>query len=189
MAVYFTSMEPEFAASEGGTGSAADRQRAAKASAGRNPKARKSRIANGSSLLPTASGSSVWARLMRDTLANLMSHLGGADLASETQKLASRRVSFLEAELIYLENEIATTRQEGGEPDPNKLDLYGRLADRQRRLADPLGWQRTARHVGPSLSEVFRQGVLEQQQQATPVVEQEHTNTHPSNGSDEQGSR
>ena len=28
------------------------------------------------------------------------------------------------------------------------LALYGTLADRQRRLAEPLGWQRTQRDVG-----------------------------------------
>lgn len=127
---------------------------------GRDPKARRSSITNGSRLLPTASGCSVWARIMNDTLGALMAHLGGADMVSETQKLASRRVSFLEAELIYLENEIATIRQEGGEPDPNKLDLYGRLADRQRRLSDPLGWRRTPRDLGPSLGDLMRQQTI-----------------------------
>ena len=129
----------------------------------RRKKHGRTRITNGKVLLPTASGSSIWARLVRDTLGNLMSHLGGADLASETQKLAARRVSVLESELIYLEDYIATERQEGREPDDAKLDLYGRLADRQRRLADPLGWQRTARVVGQSLGEVLQQDHARQQ--------------------------
>ena len=141
----------------------ASRHRANGRAGGRDPKARKSRITNGKVLLPTASGSSIWARLVRDTLGNLMSHLGGADLASETQKLAARRVSVLESELIYLEDYIATERQEGREPDDAKLDLYGRLADRQRRLADPLGWQRTARVVGQSLGELLQQDHARQQ--------------------------
>ena len=48
-------------------------------------------------------------------------------------------------------------RAAGGEPDPATVDLYGRLADRQRRLADPLGWQRTPRDVTPSLSDLLRE--------------------------------
>jgi hypothetical protein len=52
---------------------------------GGGPKARRTRITNGKTLLPTASGSSIWARLVRDTMANLMAHCGGADMASETQ--------------------------------------------------------------------------------------------------------
>ena len=124
----------------------------------------KTRITNGKSLLPTASGSSIWARLTRDTLANMMSHLGGADLASETQKLAARRVSVLESELIYLEDYIATERQAGREPDDAKLDLYGRLADRQRRLADPLGWQRQQRDV-TTFSDVLRANARRQHEE------------------------
>lgn len=106
----------------------------------------RSSIANGKTLLPTASGCSIWARLMKDTLRQLIVHCGG-DLISETQKLAARRVSVLEAELIYLEDGFASVREAGGEPDPATLDLYGRLADRQRRLADPLGWRRAQREV------------------------------------------
>jgi hypothetical protein len=116
----------------------------------------KSRITNGSALLPTANGNSIWARLVKDTLGGLMAHCGGAGMVSETQKLAARRVSVLEAELIHLEDNFAIAREQGREPEPAALDLYGRLADRQRRLADPLGWQRTARDVGPSLGDFMR---------------------------------
>lgn len=63
--------------------------------------------------------------------------------------LMARRVGTLEAELVFIEDGFARTRAEGGEPDPALLDLYGRLADRQRRLADPLGWERNAKNVEP----------------------------------------
>ena len=49
--------------------------------------------------------------------------------------------------MIYLEDGFASVREAGGEPDPAALDLYGRLADRQRRLADPLGWRRAQKEV------------------------------------------
>jgi hypothetical protein len=114
----------------------------------------RSRITNGS-LLPTVDGRSLWARLMRDTLQNLEAHCGDM---SETQRLAARRVSTLEAELIFLEDKFAAARAAGEEPNVAALDLYGRLADRQRRLADSaLGWHRTARDVTPSLDDIVRE--------------------------------
>jgi hypothetical protein len=83
---------------------------------------------------------------MRDTLQSLEVHCGGA--LSETQRLAARRVSTLEAELVFLEDRFAQVRAAGGEPDAALLDLYGRLADRQRRLTEAaLGWRPTARDV------------------------------------------
>jgi hypothetical protein len=57
--------------------------------------------------------------------------------------LVARRISTLEAELVFLEDKFAATRAGGGGADMAQLDLYGRLADRQRRLADLLGWRRT----------------------------------------------
>ena len=62
----------------------------------------------------------------------------------------ARRIGTLEAELVFIEDKLASIRAAGGEPDPAIVDLYGRLADRQRRLADPLGWQRQARDVTPA---------------------------------------
>jgi hypothetical protein len=77
---------------------------------------------------------------------SLEAHCGGE--LSETQRLAARRVSTLEAELVYLEDKFAQARAEGREPNVVELDLYGRLADRQRRLAEAaLGWQRTPKPV------------------------------------------
>jgi hypothetical protein len=111
------------------------------------PKRGKSRLASGQTLLPTASGCSPWARLTKDILRALVGHCGGADTISETQKLAARRVSVLEAELVFLEDGFALAREHGGEPEPHVLDLYGRLADRQRRLSEPLGWRRAQREV------------------------------------------
>ena len=118
--------------------------------------ATRSRVGNGSALLPNVDGRSVWARLMRDTLQSLQVHCGGE--LSETQRLAARRVSTLEAELVFLEDKFAQARADGCEPDIVELDLYGRLADRQRRLAESaLGWQRTPRDVTPTLAEIAEQ--------------------------------
>ena len=101
---------------------------------------------------------SLWARIRRDTYRAIVAMCGGADMVSETQSLMARRVGTLEAELVFIEDKFAATRAAGGEPDAATLDLYGRLADRQRRLADPLGWHRTARPVGPSLASFIESG-------------------------------
>jgi hypothetical protein len=91
---------------------------------------------------------------MRETFECLLTHCGGDGVVSETQRLIARRIGTLEAELVFIEDKLASIRAAGEEPDPAIVDLYGRLADRQRRLADPLGWQRTARDVSPTLSEI-----------------------------------
>ena len=118
-------------------------------------KSGRSKIANnGGSMLPITDGRSLWARIRKDTYRAIVTMCGGADMVSETQALMARRVSTLEAELVHYEDSFAATRAAGGVPDPVTVDLYGRLADRQRRLADPLGWQRTPRDVTPSLADI-----------------------------------
>jgi hypothetical protein len=104
----------------------------------------KSAVTNGK-MVPGMDGRSAYARIMRDTYAALIVHCGGSDMVSEPQRLMCRRLAALEAELIEREMEFVQLRAEGREPDIWAVDVYGRLADRQRRLADPLGWQRTAK--------------------------------------------
>ena len=59
----------------------------------------------------------------------------------------ARRLGTLEAELVFMEDRLAAIRAAGDEPDPTLIDLYGRTADRQRRLAEPLGWHRAQREI------------------------------------------
>jgi hypothetical protein len=110
---------------------------------------RGNRIVDGS--LPISDGRSGWPRLARDTFRRLLIHCGGD--ASEAQRILARRIATLEAVLIYLEEDFAVAYASGGRPDPALLALYGTLADRQRRLAEPLGWQRTARDVTDKAAE------------------------------------
>jgi hypothetical protein len=58
-----------------------------------------------------------------------------------------------EAEPTFMEDGFATAQEAGRTPEPSLLALYGTLADRQRRLAEPLGWQRTARDVTDKATE------------------------------------
>ena len=118
----------------------------------------RSRLTNSAGLLPTVDGRSVWARIMRDTLASMLAHLGGEDYASEPQRMLSRRVAALEAELIHLEDKFACARIEGGEPDPADLDLYSRMASAQRRHLEAVGLARVPRDVTPTLGQILREG-------------------------------
>ena len=114
------------------------------------PRRNRSRVINGNRTVPLSDGRGLWARLMRDTFRNLEVHVGGE--FTETQRLMARRIATLEAELCFYEDQFAQARIEGREPDPNKVELYGRLADRQRRLAESaLGWLRTPRDLNPTL--------------------------------------
>jgi hypothetical protein len=124
-------------------------------------KSGRARISNNGhgSLLPINDGRSLWARIRRDVFLSITNGLLGGT-ASETQLLIARRVSTLEAELIFMEDSFAAARAAGNEPDMNKLDLFGRLADRQRRLAEPLGWERKQREV-QSLGEYLRSKQIE----------------------------
>jgi hypothetical protein len=109
----------------------------------------RSRLTNGVAILPTVDGRSVWARIMRDTLNAMLVHVGGEDYATEPQRMLSRRVAALEAELIFLEDGFARRRSEGGAPDTADLDLYSRMASAQRRLLEAVGLGRVARDVTP----------------------------------------
>jgi hypothetical protein len=119
------------------------------------PQAR-SRMSNGT-LLPTTDGRSTWARYMRDTLASLVAHCGGDEVVSETKRLAARRVAVLESELVFLEDRFAQLRAAGDEPEASMIDLYARVANQQRRLAEALGWERTARDVTPSIEQFIHE--------------------------------
>jgi hypothetical protein len=46
---------------------------------------------------------------------------------------------------------------------PQYLDLYGRLANGQRRHCEALGWERTARDVTPTLDGILEAHAREQE--------------------------
>jgi len=112
----------------------------------------RSAVTNGKRFLPRGvHEASTWARIARDVVASLTVHLGGASEVTEPQRLLIRRVATLEAELVHYEAKFAMARAKNEEPNPNEIILYGQLADRQRRLAEPLGWKRVARDITPTL--------------------------------------
>lgn len=121
-------------------------------------RAGRSRVSNTSTTLPTTDGRSLWARIRKDTYHSLIQHAGGEGVVSETQQLEARRVASLEATLVFIEDQFAKIYAAGGEPEVSRLDSYGRLADRQRRIiGNSLGWKRASRDVTPSLGDLLRQ--------------------------------
>jgi hypothetical protein len=128
-----------------------------------HPKDRqRSRIANGSALLPGVDGRSAWVRRAKEVIASHLSDMGGVDNTSAAERSIIRRASTLTVELERLEVRFATA----GEASADEIDLYARVAGNLRRLLETVGLQRRAREVGrfvdgkmaepPSLPSQFR---------------------------------
>jgi hypothetical protein len=97
--------------------------------------ARKSRITNGSALLPGVDGRNVWVRRAKDVIA---AHLSDVLDPTAAEKSIIRRAAVLTVELERLEAQFALA----GEADPEKLDLYARTAGNLRRLLEAVGISR-----------------------------------------------
>lgn len=111
----------------------------------------RSRIANGTELLPGIDARSTWARYFRDVVESMEAHVGGASRQTEPERLLTRRVAALEAEMIAMEARFATLRSKGEAPTAGDLDLYSRLSNTQRRHLETLGIKRQPRDLVPDL--------------------------------------
>jgi len=109
----------------------------------------RSRVTNGSALLPGVDGRSSWARRCRDVL---VQHLSDIPEATAAERSIIRRASVLTVELERLEVQFA----QAGEADPETLDLYARTAGNLRRLLEAVGLQRRAKPVGPTLNDLLK---------------------------------
>jgi hypothetical protein len=84
----------------------------------------RSRITNGTALLPDVDGRSPWVRRVKDIIAAHLSDLGGEDNTSAAERSIVRRAATLTVELERLEGKFALA----GEADRLDLDLYQRPA-------------------------------------------------------------
>jgi hypothetical protein len=99
----------------------------------------RSKITNGSALLPSVDGRSMWGRRFRDLYDSFSSDLGQADDAlSEGQRALVRRASALCVELERLEVKFA--RRGGAEVD--ELNVFQRSVNSLRRVIESLGTHR-----------------------------------------------
>lgn len=112
----------------------------------------RSRVSNGSAILPGVDGRSVWARRFRDLMELHVSDKGGPDAVSEAERSIIRRAAALEVELERLEAKFATS----GEAAAADLDLYGRTSNTLRRHLEAVGLQRRAKDVTPTLDAYLR---------------------------------
>ncbi|MCQ0986491.1 hypothetical protein [Jiella marina] len=114
---------------------------------GESKAAFRSRITNGSAVLPGVDGRSLWVRRLRDVIAAHVSDLGGPDAISEAEHSIIRRVATMTVELERMEAKFATK----GEACAKDLDLYQRTAGNLRRLLEAIGMERRSKDVTPSL--------------------------------------
>ena len=120
----------------------------------RQKNCRKSKQANGTSLLPGVDGRSAWVRRAKELISDHTSDLGGIDSVSAAERSIIRRACVLTIELERYEKRFALA----GEASPEDLDIYARVAGNLRRLLEAVGLQRRARHITPTLDEYLEQG-------------------------------
>ena len=107
----------------------------------------KSRITNGTKLLPDVDGRSPWVRRCKDVIASHISDLGGIDNCSAAERSIIRRASVMTVELELMEKLFALA----GEASAEDLDIYARVAGNMRRLLEAVGLRRRARNITPEL--------------------------------------
>jgi hypothetical protein len=114
------------------------------------PATRKSRlrtkIANGTAVLPDVDGRSLWVRRFREIVDAHVSDLGGADALSAAQTSIVRRVATLTVQIEAIEAGFAEGDREATMP---QLDLYQRMSNTLRRLLESIGLERKQRDVTP----------------------------------------
>ena len=103
----------------------------------------KSRITNGSALLPGVDQRCAWVRRAKDVIAAHLSDVGGVDNTSAAERSIIRRASVLTVELERLEAKFALAEQ----ASPEDLDLYQRTAGNLRRLLEAVGLRRRAKDI------------------------------------------
>jgi hypothetical protein len=116
----------------------------------------RSAVTSGRKQFVTGDSNSAWARRFHDLVQGHVSDLGGRSVMSEAQVALCKRAAGLECELEQMEGRLSL----GQEVD---LDRYGRAASHLRRLLEALGLQRQQRTIGPSLGEILRRGIEDQQ--------------------------
>jgi hypothetical protein len=110
----------------------------------------RSRVSNGSALLPGIDGRSAWVRRCKDILAAHLSDLGGIDNCSAAEHSIIRRAAVLTTELEVLEVRFA----KAGEASADDLETYQRCANSLRRLLEAIGLQRRPRDVSLTLDQI-----------------------------------
>jgi hypothetical protein len=115
---------------------------AARRKVARDPQ--RSRITNGTALLPGIDQRSAWVRRCKDVIADHLSDLGGESNTSAAERSLVRRASVLSVELEMLEQRFAKAEGKASTAD---IDLYIRGSGSLRRLLESVGLQRRPRTI------------------------------------------
>lgn len=123
--------------------------------AARKPTAR-SRVSNGSDILPQVDGRSLIARRYRDISAAIMADHGGADRLSETRFQLIRRFAASAVLAEQLESKLANGEQ---------IDVatHSTLVSSMVRVAARIGINRMPKNVRPNLQEYLDGKVLDEE--------------------------
>jgi hypothetical protein len=113
----------------------------------------RSRITNGSALLPNVDGRCAWVRRCKDVIAAHVADLGGIDNTSVAERSIVRRAAVMTTELEMLEEKFASA----GHATTSDLDLYIRAAGNLRRLLEAIGLERRTKDVTPDPLDYARQ--------------------------------
>jgi hypothetical protein len=114
----------------------------------------RSRVTNGSALLPGVDGRGAWVRRAKDLFTLHLADLGGEDNVSEAERALLRRAVTLTVELERREAMFAQV----GAADDQALAIYQTTVNTLRRTLEALGLQRRPRDVGPTLGQILRSG-------------------------------
>ena len=107
----------------------------------------RSRISNGTTLLPGIDQRSPWVRRCKDLITDHIVDLGGLDNVSVPERSIVRRCAVLTTELERMEALFAVAEA----ASPEQLDLYQSMSNTLRRLLEAVGLQRRSRDVTPEL--------------------------------------
>lgn len=116
----------------------------------------RSRVTNGTELLPGLEGRSLLARRFRDLIAQHTMDLGGESNVSQAQLSLIRRAAALTVELERWETRFAD--DDGAKP--LALDQYQRCLNSLRRVLESLGLERKSRDITPEIVAKVRKGEL-----------------------------
>jgi hypothetical protein len=116
----------------------------------------RSAVTSGRKTFIAGDPNSAWRRRFHDLVQGHVSDLGGRSILSEAQLALCKRAAGLECELEQMEGRMSLGEE-------ISLDAYGRAASHLRRILETLGIERVPKDVGPTLGEILRRGIEEQQ--------------------------
>jgi hypothetical protein len=119
----------------------------------------RSRITNGTALLPDVDGRGVVARRLKDITSAILADQGGAEQCSEGRLQLVRRFAAAAVIAEQMESRLANGEQ-------IDIEEYALLCSTLTRLAQRIGIDRRAKDVTPSLSEYLAENYGQQRAQS-----------------------